>query len=272
MLALDDELGPPRWLSSPRFRPPARDREERAVLPEAVTESIQLLPGNRIVRKSTTLLARVAQAARLERRAMGGVYICDHAGAASYSTRTRAPRRVSHAFGVPFRRSLRAPGAVPPCQAQDRAVDVQPGRVIVRRRAAVEMKPATRRCQVGYPHRPRARQRRPRCRRCHRSVADRAAGKAKRRASATASSTASGRRHDDVAIPAGEIGNEKPIVVTSERWFSPELHVVVFAKTSDPRAGETTYRLTNVKKGEPSAELFKIPADYRTRGGGRKSS
>ena len=25
-------------------------------------------------------------------------------------------------------------------------------------------------------------------------------------------------------IPAGEIGNEKPIVITSERWFSPELH------------------------------------------------
>ena len=63
----------------------------------------------------------------------------------------------------------------------------------------------------------------------------------------------------------------KPIVVTSERWFSPELHIVVFAKTSDPRAGETTYRLTNVKKGEPSAELFKVPADYRMRGEGRKS-
>jgi hypothetical protein len=73
-------------------------------------------------------------------------------------------------------------------------------------------------------------------------------------------------------IPAGEIGNEKPIVVTSERWFSPELHIVVYAKTSDPRAGETIYRLTNVRKGEPSAELFKVPADYRTRGEGRKPS
>jgi hypothetical protein len=60
-------------------------------------------------------------------------------------------------------------------------------------------------------------------------------------------------------IPAGQIGNEKPIVVTSERWFSPELHVVVYAKNSDPRTGDTIYRLANVKRGEPPAELFKVP-------------
>ena len=72
-------------------------------------------------------------------------------------------------------------------------------------------------------------------------------------------------------IPAGQIGNEKPIVMTSERWFSPELFIVMYAKTSDPRAGETIYRVTNVKRGEPSAELFKVPADYRTRGARRNS-
>ena len=57
-------------------------------------------------------------------------------------------------------------------------------------------------------------------------------------------------------IPAGEIGNEKPIVITSERWFSPELHVVVFARTRDPRVGETSYRLANLKREEPAADLF----------------
>jgi hypothetical protein len=66
-------------------------------------------------------------------------------------------------------------------------------------------------------------------------------------------------------IPAGQIGNEKPIVVTSERWFSPELHVVVYAKNSDPRTGDTIYRLANVKRGEPPADLFKVPADYKVR-------
>jgi hypothetical protein len=67
-------------------------------------------------------------------------------------------------------------------------------------------------------------------------------------------------------IPAGEIGNEKPIVITSERWFSPELHIVVFAKTVDPRVGETSYRLVNLKRDEPSPELFKVPAGYRSGG------
>ena len=66
-------------------------------------------------------------------------------------------------------------------------------------------------------------------------------------------------------IPAGEIGNEKPIVITSERWFSPELHVVVYAKNSDPRSGDTIYRLASMKRGEPPADLFKVPADYRLR-------
>jgi hypothetical protein len=47
---------------------------------------------------------------------------------------------------------------------------------------------------------------------------------------------------------------------------------VVYAKTSDPRAGDTIYRLTNVKRGEPPADLFKVPPEYRdrTRGEGRE--
>ena len=67
-------------------------------------------------------------------------------------------------------------------------------------------------------------------------------------------------------IPAGEIGNERAIVITSERWFSPELQLVVFAKTSDPRRGETTYKLTHLKRGEPPADLFKVPSGYKARG------
>jgi hypothetical protein len=51
---------------------------------------------------------------------------------------------------------------------------------------------------------------------------------------------------------------------------APDLDVVVYAKTSDPRAGETTYRLANVRRGEPPADLFKVPADYRTRGETRR--
>lgn len=64
-------------------------------------------------------------------------------------------------------------------------------------------------------------------------------------------------------IPKGQIGNELPINVVSERWFSPELKVLVMSRQSDPRFGETTYRLTNINRSEPASSLFEIPADFR---------
>ena len=65
-----------------------------------------------------------------------------------------------------------------------------------------------------------------------------------------------------LTIPAGKMGNERPLVVTSERWFSPELGVVVLSRHSDPRLGTSTYRLTNIDRREPAAALFEIPAGY----------
>jgi len=69
-------------------------------------------------------------------------------------------------------------------------------------------------------------------------------------------------------IPAGKIGNERPIVTVNERWYSPELQTVVMSKNSDPRMGETTYRLTNIVRSEPDPGLFQVPADYTVKEGG----
>jgi len=63
-------------------------------------------------------------------------------------------------------------------------------------------------------------------------------------------------------FPAGTIGNEQPIVVLSEQWFSPDLKVLVLTKHSDPRSGQTIYRLTNIVQTEPARSLFEVPADY----------
>jgi hypothetical protein len=63
-------------------------------------------------------------------------------------------------------------------------------------------------------------------------------------------------------IPAGAMGNERPISTVTEEWFSPELQVVVLSTTKDPRMGETSYRLTNIQREEPSATLFTPPSDY----------
>ncbi|HQU84867.1 MAG TPA: hypothetical protein PKY59_17140, partial [Pyrinomonadaceae bacterium] len=66
-----------------------------------------------------------------------------------------------------------------------------------------------------------------------------------------------------VEIPAGQIGNDKPLSVVTEKWFSPELQVVVYSRHLDPIAGEHVFRLINIKKGEPSAELFSVPNDFK---------
>ncbi len=58
------------------------------------------------------------------------------------------------------------------------------------------------------------------------------------------------------------MGNDKPIVVTSERWYSPDLQIVVKTTRNDPRFGETTYTLTSLQRQEPLATLFAVPADY----------
>jgi hypothetical protein len=63
-------------------------------------------------------------------------------------------------------------------------------------------------------------------------------------------------------IPAGEVGNRNPIVVTHETWYSPELQITMYTKHSDPRTGENTYRLENLKREEPAASLFAVPSDY----------
>jgi hypothetical protein len=66
-----------------------------------------------------------------------------------------------------------------------------------------------------------------------------------------------------VTIPAGQIGNERPIDIVSERWFSQDLKVLMMSRQSDPRFGETTYRLTNITRSEPAPQLFEIPADFK---------
>jgi hypothetical protein len=65
-----------------------------------------------------------------------------------------------------------------------------------------------------------------------------------------------------ITIPAGEIGNERAIEIVSERWYSPELELVVMIRHSDPRTGETTYKLTNINRAEPAKSLFEVPAGY----------
>jgi hypothetical protein len=63
-------------------------------------------------------------------------------------------------------------------------------------------------------------------------------------------------------IPAGEIGNERAIEIVHERWYSPELQALILTRHSDPRLGDTVYKIANIKRGEPHPSLFQVPPDY----------
>ena len=66
-----------------------------------------------------------------------------------------------------------------------------------------------------------------------------------------------------VTIPAGQIGNDRALETVSERWYSNDLKTVVLTTRKDPRSGESTYKLTNLRRGEPSRQLFELPPDYK---------
>jgi len=72
-------------------------------------------------------------------------------------------------------------------------------------------------------------------------------------------------------IPAGQIGNDRPITIVTEVWTSPDLKTIVSSKRSDPRLGEQTFRLTNILRAEPDPSLFTVPADFKMIEGGPKT-
>jgi hypothetical protein len=66
-------------------------------------------------------------------------------------------------------------------------------------------------------------------------------------------------------IPVGKIGNDRPINIVSERWYSNDLQMLIKSTSSDPRFGDSTYQLTNILQTSPDPSLFQIPADYTIR-------
>lgn len=78
--------------------------------------------------------------------------------------------------------------------------------------------------------------------------------------------SADGVRHT-ITIPAGQIGNEKPIEIVDEMWRSPELQITVQSMHNDPRMGATTYSLKSVSRAEPASTLFQVPPDYTVQDG-----
>ena len=72
-------------------------------------------------------------------------------------------------------------------------------------------------------------------------------------------------------IPAGQVGNDRPINIVTEVWTSTDLKTIVSSKRNDPRMGEQTFRLTNIVRAEPDPSLFAVPSDFKVIDGGPKT-
>ena len=72
---------------------------------------------------------------------------------------------------------------------------------------------------------------------------------------------AEGRR-TTMTYPVGSFGNDRPVTTVTETWMSPDLKIMVLSKSSDPRFGESTTKLTNISQAEPDPALFQVPAEY----------
>jgi hypothetical protein len=68
-------------------------------------------------------------------------------------------------------------------------------------------------------------------------------------------------------IPAGAAGNANPMVITTERWYSPDLQLIVLETHSDPRFGTSTFQVTNIVRNEPDPTVFAVPSDYTLKKG-----
>jgi hypothetical protein len=220
---------------------------------QAVTESTQTLgDGNRIVRKSTSTLYRDSEGrTRREQsfRAIGPlaadgqpgqtIFISDPVTGVDYSldTRTRTAHKM---MPMRFKFEMKTP---PPGERPDMIWEKKIDRIQVEK-AEIDQKMASRGVVMEWHGAP-----------------DTNAKKESLGKQLIEGVEAEGSRVT-VTIPAGEIGNERPIEIVSERWFSPELKTVVMTRHSDPRFGETTYKLTNISRTEPDHSLFELPAGY----------
>jgi hypothetical protein len=70
-----------------------------------------------------------------------------------------------------------------------------------------------------------------------------------------------GTRHT-TTWPVGAQGNDRPISNVMEKWMSADLKLLISSKTTDPRNGEHTHKLTSISRAEPSPDLFQPPSDY----------
>ena len=227
---------------------------------QAITEAVQTLAdGNRIVRKMTASVYRDGEGRTRQDQSVGNIgpyavageprqviFINDPVSNVNYvlDARDKTARKISFSRVESFQRKGDADKAMAEkTAAADMAISNAAGGVVV----AGPRRPMKDKVWVGEGNTFNVQLKEPKTESLGKQMFD--------------GVEAEGTR-ETTTIAAGEIGNEQPINITFERWYSPELQVVVMSKHTDPRVGENTYRLTGINRSEPSRTLFELPSDY----------
>lgn len=77
-------------------------------------------------------------------------------------------------------------------------------------------------------------------------------------------------------LNSGAIGNDRPIAMVKEFWYSPQLGINLYVKRVDPRHGTQLFNVIDISLTEPDPKQFALPAgftvvDHRSQIGGRPS-
>jgi hypothetical protein len=66
-----------------------------------------------------------------------------------------------------------------------------------------------------------------------------------------------------VTIPGATVGTDRPLTVTKEFWYSPQLAVNITTRRLDPRSGLELFTITDIVQTEPDSALFTLPHNAR---------
>ncbi len=66
-------------------------------------------------------------------------------------------------------------------------------------------------------------------------------------------------RRETATIASGSIGNNSPLLVKREFWYSPLLGLNLSSTRQDPRFGTQNFEVTDIVIGEPDPKIFELP-------------
>jgi hypothetical protein len=70
-------------------------------------------------------------------------------------------------------------------------------------------------------------------------------------------------RRTTLTTPAGEVGNDQPLVSTTESWSAPSLGITLRSVRDNPQSGKSTTEVVRLDLTEPPLSTFQPPEGYK---------